>query len=75
MFFFKDQFAQSFIKEDSSMGSWGNDDIASDKDILVGESQNPDDEDFNEEDAEYAELSRFWNFVHEDNRRRSRSKP
>ena len=72
MFFFKDQFAQSFSKEDSYMGSGGND---SDKDILAGESQNSEDEDFNEDDAEYAELSRFWHSVHEDNRRRSRSKP
>ena len=51
MFFFKDQFAQNFMKEDSSMGSGGKeDDIESDKDILAGESQNPEDE---------AELSRF----------------
>ena len=56
MFFFKDQFAQNFMKEDSSMGSAGKeDDIESDKDILAGESQNPKDEDFNED----AELSRF----------------
>ena len=73
MFFFKDQFAQNFMKEDSSMGSGGKeDDIESEKDILAGESQNPDDEDFNEDDVE---LSRFWNSVNEDRRRRSRAKP
>ena len=75
MFFFKDQFSQNFIKEDSSMGSAGKEDIDSEGDILAGESQDPDDEEFNHDDAEYAELSRFWNSVNEDRRRRSRAKP
>ena len=72
MFFFKDQFSQFFSKKDSSMRSWGKE--TDDEDILAGEFQDPNDEDCNIDDAEYAELARFWHSVHEDKRRRPKSK-
>ncbi|GFZ21498.1 hypothetical protein Acr_29g0006600 [Actinidia rufa] len=60
MFFFKDQFSSNFCKDDSSMGSGSNKEEDTDECILVGESQDPDDDlEENIEDTE-AIVNRAW---------------
>ena len=58
MYFFKDQFVESFSKDNYSMDSASGSVKDTDEDILAGKSQNPEeDEDDNIAEEEYSELA------------------